>query len=179
MKNQNISVQYQIPVLMLGFICLAYGIGSYLLRWGWNLSWPSANPISLHGLILSGGLPWIVGATLMTIASIIFGIATAHMFYHQQALFALTLLMSGISWVFTNILWISYLSIEQVAPWWIAFIVLLVACERLELSSIRPSQAFSKIIFKLIITLLLVGSALTPFSNNLNLQHHSVALSGQ
>lgn len=212
MKNQSLSVQYRIPVLMVAFVCLAFGIGGGLLRLGWNFPWQRTSLVSLHGpLMVCGflgavitleravaigkrwaylgpfsvalgglslilGLPWVIIAILMTIASIIFGIATAHIFYRQQALFTLTLLLSSISWLLGNILWINGLSISQVAPWWIAFLVLTIAGERLELSRILPPSLISKNIFMLITFIFLIGAVLATLSKNLNVQTLSAAL---
>lgn len=55
MSKQNLSVKYRIPMLVAGFICLAFGIASGLLRLGWNFPLPSANLASFHGPLMVCG----------------------------------------------------------------------------------------------------------------------------
>ena len=212
MNSQNLSVQYRIPMLAAGFICLAFGIGIGLLRLGWNFPLPSNGLAVFHGpLMVCGflgtvialeravaigqrwaylgpfsaalgglsfitGLPWLIGVALVTIASVVLGIATTQIFIRQNALFTLTLLLGSISWLLGNILWLGGLSIAQVAPWWISFLVLTIAGERLELSRFLPPSLISKIVFMLIITLFLIGAVLATLSKDLNVQMLSAAL---
>ena len=212
MSNQNLSVPYRIPMLVVAFICIAFGIGSGLLRLGWNFPLPSTSLVVFHGplmvcgflgtvialeravaigqrwaylgplsaalggLSLIVGLPWLIGAVLVTIASAILCITTMQIFIRQRAIFTLTLLLGSISWLLGNILWLGGLSITQVAPWWIGFLVLTIAGERLELSRFLPPSISSRIIFMLIITLLLIGAVLATLSKDLNVQVLSAAL---
>jgi len=210
--NQNLSVQYRVPILVLGFICLAFGIDSGLLRLGWNFPLPSASLVSFHGpLMICGflgtvisleravaighrraylsplfsalgglaliiGLTWTIGAALVTIASVILSIATAHILNRQKALFTLILLLASLSWLIGNLLWMAGLNISQVVPWWIGFLVLTIAGERLELSRFMPLSLNSKIVFILIIILFLIGDVLATLPRDLNVQVLSVAL---
>ncbi len=212
MTSANLSVQYRIPMLMAGFICLALGIGSGLLRLGWNFPLPSAYLAGLHGplmvcgflgtvisleravaisqrwaylgplsaavggLALITGWPWFIGAALITIASVILGIATAQIFLRQPALFTLTLLLGSLSWLLGNLLWMGGLGITQVIPWWIGFLVLTIAGERLELSRFLPPSFKSKVAFMAIISLFLLGAVLATVSKVPNVQTLSAAL---
>lgn len=208
----NLSVQYRIPMLMVGFVSLAFGIGSGLLRLGWNFPLPSAGLTAFHGpLMVCGflgtvisleravaighrwaywgplsaalggmafitGLPWHIGAALVAIASVVLGIASAHIFFRQRALFTLTLLLGSLSWLLGNLLWLGGLGIAQVAPWWIGFLVLTIAGERLELSRFLPPSSSSKIAFMVIIALFLLGAVSAALSNAWNVQTLSAAL---
>ena len=209
--SHNLSVQYRIPMLMVSFVSLAFGIGSGLLRLGWNFPLPSADLVGFHGplmvcgflgtvisleravaisqrwaylgpfsatlggLALITGLPWFIGAALVTIASAILGIATAQIFLRQRALFTLTLLLGSLSWLLGNLLWLGGLSIAQVTPWWIGFLVLTIAGERLELSRFLPPSSSSKTAFIAIITLFLIGAISATLSKDLNVQTLSAA----
>jgi uncharacterized membrane protein YeaQ/YmgE (transglycosylase-associated protein family) len=212
MNNQNLSVQYRIPILMVGFICLAFGIGSGLLRLGWNFPLPSNGLAAFHGPLLVCGflgtvialeravaigqrwaylgpisaalgglslmteLPWLVGVALVTIASVVLSVATAHIFIRQRALFTLILLLGSLSWLLGNLLWLGGLGIAQIAPWWISFLVLTITGERLELSRFLPPSLGSKVVFILILTLFLIGVVLATLSSDLNVQVLSLAL---
>jgi hypothetical protein len=208
----NLSVQYRIPMLMIGFISLVLGVGSGLLRLGWNFPLSSTNLAAFHGplmvcgflgtvialeravaigqrwaylgplsaglggLTIIAGFPWHIGAGLITLASIILGVASAVIFLRQRTLFILILLLGSLSWLFGNLLWLTGFSIPQVAPWWIGFLVLTIAGERLELSRFMPPSPNSKIIFVAIIVLLLIGAALATLSSGWNVQVLSAAL---
>lgn len=212
MSNQNLSVQYRIPMLMVGFVCLAFGISSGLLRMHWSFPLPTANLTAFHGplmvcgflgtvialeravaigqrwaylgplaaalggLIFIAGLSWHIGVILWIIASIILSGATAHIFIRQRALFTLVLLLGSLSWLLGNLLWLGGLGIAQIVPWWIGFLVLTIAGERLELSRFLPPSLGSKVVFILILSLFLIGVVLATLSKDLNVQVLSLAL---
>lgn len=212
MSNQNLSVQYRIPMLVVGFICLVSGVGGGLLRLGWNFPLPSVSLVAFHGPLMVSGflgtvisleravaigkrwaylgplfsalgglaliieLTWLPGAVLVTIASVILSFAALHIFIRQRALFTLILLLGSLSWLLGNLLWLGGCGIAQVMPWWIGFLVLTIAGERLELSRFLPPSTISKIAFIAIITMFLIGAVLATLSNNLNVRVLSLAL---
>jgi hypothetical protein len=201
---QNLSVAYRIPILMTALTCLVFGIGTGLLRMGWNFPLPSASVANFHGPLMVCGflgtvisleravaigqrwaylgpltaalgglafileLNWLIGALLITIASGILTIATLYILNRQRELFTLTLLLACLSWLLGNSFWLSGIPIAQVAPWWIGFLVLTIAGERLELSRFLPSSVVSKSVFMLIVTLFLIGAFVATFSETLN-----------
>lgn len=140
--------------------------------------WAYLGPLSaaLGGVAFIAGLPWFLCTTLITIASIILSIATAQIFLRQHALFTLTLLLGSLSWLLGNFLWLSGFSVAQIIPWWIAFLVLTIAGERLELSRVLPPSFNGKIAFIAIVTLLLIGAVLATVSKVSNVQTVSAAL---
>ncbi len=208
----NLSVQYRIPMLMAGLISLVLGVGTGLLRLGWNFPLPSDNLVAFHGplmvcgflgtvisleravaigrrwaylgplsaalggLAIIAGFPWLIGAILIALASAIFSLASAIIFMRQRVLFMLILLLGSLFWLIGNLLWLSGFNIAQVAPWWIGFLILTIAGERLELSRLMQPSPNSKITFITIIALLLVGTVLATLSSGLNVQVFSLAL---
>lgn len=220
MRSPNISVQYRIPMLIAGFVCLAFGTSGGLLRLGWNPPWLPADMLTLHGpLMVCGflgavisleravaighrwaylapscaalggislivGLHWNIGIILMCAASAILSIATAQIVYRQQAVFTLTLLLGSLSWLTGNLLLLYGFNIPQIMPWWISFLVLSIAAERLELSRfLPPSYArflpptfASNAVFITLLILCVAGTVLATRSSNINVQPLSVAL---
>lgn len=140
--------------------------------------WAYLGPLSaaLGGLSMIAGLPWIIGVALMSVASSILSIATVYIFIRQRELFTLTLLLACLSWLLGNILWLSGLAIAQVVPWWIGFLVLTIAGERLELSRFLPPSLTSRTAFMLIVVIFLIGSVVATLSRDLNVRILSVAL---
>ena len=58
----DLGVPFRLPLLILGFISLATGVGTGLLRLGWALPFPPAELALLHGpLMLSGFLGTVIG----------------------------------------------------------------------------------------------------------------------
>jgi hypothetical protein len=128
------------------------------------------------GIVLIAGQPLSVGAVLFTLASIILVVASAHVFFRQRALFTFTLLLGSLSWLTGNLLWLNGHGIEQVVPWWIGFLVLTIAGERLELSRLLPPSPNGKIAFMAIVALLLAGTVAASLSTGWNAQTLSAAL---
>lgn len=163
------------PLMVCGFLGTlislerAVAIGKY---------WAYLGPISaaVGGLSFIIGLPLPIGVTLMTIASLVLSIVTVYIYIRQQALFTLTLLLGSLSWLLANVLWMVGFNITQLVPWWITFLVLTIAGERLELSRFLPPSLSSKVIFVMIITLLLIGAVIATISDGYNLQITSTAL---
>jgi hypothetical protein len=208
----NFPVRYRIPLLMAGFVSLAYGIGSGLLRMGWDFPafsatltafhgplmvcgflgtvisleravaigrrWAYLGPLlaALGGLAFIAGLPWLLGAALITTASAILCLASAHIFFRQRAMFTLTLLLGSLSWTFGNLLWVSGFHIVYVIPWWIGFLVLTIAGERLELSRVLPQSTREVTAFMAIITLYLAGAGLATTTLTGNVRVLSASL---
>ena len=58
----DLGVPFRLPLLILGFVSLATGIGTGLLRMGWAVPFPPAELALLHGpLMLSGFLGTVIG----------------------------------------------------------------------------------------------------------------------
>ena len=196
----------------MGFICLAFGIYSGLLRLGYVIPWQSDGLAFDHGtLIVSGflgtvisleravaigkrwayfgplcaalgGLSFIIGLstfvsiTLTIIAGVILSITTTYIFIHQRALFTFTLLLGSLSWLAGNMFWLNGFTSINLMPWWISFLVLTIAGERLELSRVLPPSSNSKLAFVIIIILFLTGALLATLAKSINVQMFSFAL---
>lgn len=123
-------------------------------RWAYLAPFSAA----LGGLALVAGFPWQIGAGLLAAGGVVFTAASAQMFLRQRALFTLTLLLGALCWLLGNLLWLGGLGIAQAVPWWIGFLVLTIAGERLELSRFLPPSPAGKIAFVAIIAALLAGA---------------------
>ena len=163
------------PLMVCGFLGTVISLErAVAIRQRWAYLAPLS--AALGGLTLIAGLPWIIGAVLFATASATLSIATTNLLLRQQTLFMLTLLLGSLSWLFGNLLWLSGLVVAQVMPWWIGFLVLTIAGERLELSRFLPPSFNSKIVFVVIITVFLLGAVLATASEVLNVQMMSAAL---
>ncbi|WP_343415215.1 hypothetical protein [Candidatus Amarolinea dominans] len=151
------------PFMICGFlgtlICLERAVGL-------NRSWAYAAPLAaaLGGLALLLGLPMPVAPLLLLLASLVLTIIFVAI-YRLRPDSASAVMGSGAAlWVVGNLLWLLGSPLASVVPWWVGFLVVTVAGERLELSRIlmlRPGIMRS---FLLIIALFVAGLALSLFN---------------
>jgi hypothetical protein len=163
------------PLMVSGFLGTvislerAVAIGK---RWAYLGSLCTA----LGGLSFIVGLSTLIGVALTTIASVTLSIATTYIFIRQRELFTFTLLLGSLSWLLGNLFWLNGFPSIHLMPWWISFLVLTIAGERLELSRVLPPSSNSKLVFVLIITLFLIGVLVATLASNINVQILSIAL---
>jgi len=129
------------PLMIGGFLGTLVGLERAI---GTARPWAYAAPAAsaAGAVLLVFGTTGTAGALLITVAS---GIVTAVFIVivrAQPSLFAATMLAGSASWLIGNALWIGGDAIFRVVFWWIAFLVLTIAGERLELNRLlRPAGA--------------------------------------
>ena len=96
--------------------------------------------------------PWLyAGAGAVLLA------ATLVILAKQFALFTFTLALGALSWLAGSMLWATGWAVHEVVPWWIAFLVLTIAGERLELSRLRAPSPAAVRIFAALLAAIVVG----------------------
>ena len=122
--------------------------------------WAYAAPLAA-GLatlaLLAGSEPaarwfYVAGAAVLLAATLV-------ILKRQFALFTLTLAIGASAWLAGSLLWAAGLAVHEVAPWWIAFLVLTIAGERLELSRLRPPSPVAVRVFAALLAACLAGLA--------------------
>lgn len=109
-------------------------------------------------LALVSGAPVEFGAGLYTAASVALTGSSLLIVLRQPALFTGALLFGALAWLAGNVLWLTGQSVPDVTGWWLAFLILTIAGERLELSRVMPQRRGSEVLFLFAIGLLAVGS---------------------
>jgi hypothetical protein len=114
--------------------------------------WPYVAPL-LAGL---GGIAAIAGsataaAALMLAASLVLVAASADILRRQPALFTFTIAAGAACWAIGNLLWLLGAPVHGVVGWWLAFPVLTIAGERLELTRFLPPSPAASRAFVLIL----------------------------
>ena len=91
---------------------------------------------ALGGLVLLSGLSWTWGGRLLLVGSVglaaVFGVIVRR----HTAVYTVTMAVGAAAWLVGNGLWLAGRPIYAVVPWWVAFLVLTIAGERLELSRV-------------------------------------------
>lgn len=206
-----VPAPFRILFLIGGFVCLAFGVASGLMRVGWSLPALSGNIATLHGpLMISGFLgtvisleravatrqPWAymgplsaaaggftllngmhwLGSSLIFLASLAMLLVSANIYRRQRAMFTFTLLLGSAYWVIGNLLWLNEFAFAQIIPWWMGFLILTIAGERLELTRLLPPSRYGNLLFIGIVAILLCGSIATSLSATANFIAFSTAI---
>jgi hypothetical protein len=121
-------------------------------------TWAYLGPL-VSGL---GGVAAIVGsialaAWLFFAGSLVLLAASVDILRRQMALFTLTLTVGALCWSAGNALWAAGSSVHEVVNWWLAFPILTIAGERLELSRFLPASPAAKRVFAAIIGVIVLG----------------------
>jgi hypothetical protein len=113
---------------------------------------------ALGTLALLGGAPDRLGAAAYVLAAAALSAATAVVVVRQPAVFTATLALGALSWLAGTALWLAGHAVPEVAGWWLGFLVLTIAGERLELSRLMAPRRGSAALFALVVALLLGGA---------------------
>jgi hypothetical protein len=121
-------------------------------------TWTYLGPL-LAGL---GSIAAIAGATstatwLFVAGSCLLLAATLDIFRRQTALFTFTLTLGALCWPVGNALWAAGATVYVAAPWWLAFLILTIGGERLELSRFMPPSPVAKAMFVAILVAISAG----------------------
>ncbi|MBI2715923.1 MAG: hypothetical protein HYX37_15940 [Rhizobiales bacterium] len=122
-------------------------------RW-WAYAAPALSAIGAVALI--AGAPAFVGIVFL-LAGIALTVNSGAVVVRQPALFTIVLTVAAACWVGGTLVWIKGAPASEVAGWWLAFLVLTIAAERLELSRLLSPPRSSQLTFILSAALIIIG----------------------
>jgi hypothetical protein len=99
------------------------------------------------------------GAWLLLAGSAVLLGASIDVLRRQRALFTLTLVLGAACWVVGNLAWALGATVFGVVTWWLAFLILTIAGERLELSRFLPPSPVARRAFVAILVVIFAGLA--------------------
>ncbi len=122
--------------------------------------WAYAAPVlsALGTIALLAGAPPSSGAIFYLAAAGILAIASGLIVRVQPAVFTVALLFGALSWGTGSVLWLAGKEIPSVVGWWIAFLLLTIAGERLEMSRLLPPRRGSQVLFTISVALIVAGA---------------------
>lgn len=123
-------------------------------RW-WAYSAPALSAIGAAALVV--GAPALAGAAFL-FAGVALTFNSATVVARQPALFTVVLTVAAACWVAGTLLWIMGAPAAVVAGWWLSFLVLTVAAERLELSRLLSPPRLSQFTFAAAVGLIIAGA---------------------
>ncbi len=145
------------PLLICGLFGTLIGLErAVAMGGGWIFAAPLAS--GLGSLALLVGLPTQIVAAAYALSAAVLATGCFLITLRQPALFTGALIFGALAWLVGNLLWMTGSSIPDVVGWWLAFLVVTVAAERLELSRLLPPMRDSEAHFLFSLGLTLAGA---------------------
>ncbi len=144
------------PLMVVGFLGTVIGLerAVALQRW-WAYGIPVLSVLSaLSGVI--GGPPQLA-ASLAAVASLLMVAVFITLYSQYPSEHFIIMALSGLAWFAGNVLWFTEAAVFVFVPWWVAFLVLMIAGERLELSRLRQLAPLIRFAFHASVAVLLIG----------------------
>lgn len=131
----------------------------------------------------TGGLSLIYGNTPLAmtglaLGAVVFIIASLQVLQKLFAMFTVTLKIGADCWLIGTLVWWSTGSLWLATPWWISFLVITIAGERLELTRFLPTPPIAKGLFGVAIGLILLGASIAMAVESIGLKIFSAGLLG-
>lgn len=144
------------PLMISGFLGTLITLErAVAMKQKWMYLSPLLSGLGWLVTILIKGLP--LGPVMLTLASLGGAAILAEIVRREFALHTVTMLLGALAWFTGNILWLSGWQIHQVVFFWMAFLVLTIAGERLELSRVLRPSRIQQILFAGIVVIFLAG----------------------
>ena len=129
--------------------------------------WAYLAPIlsALGTIVLLAGASSPVGATFYLVAAGVLAIVSGFIVRAQPAVFTVALLFGALSWGTGSLMSLAGEDIPSVVGWWIAFLLLTVAGERLEISRVLQQRRGGLLLFVISVALIVAGAGIGLASN--------------
>jgi hypothetical protein len=147
------------PLMLCGFFGAVIGLERAVAL---AKPWAYVAPVcaGLGGLLLLLGQPALLAGGFFAAAGSVLLAGSAWIHYRQRELYTLTLALGAASWLLGNLLWWLGSPMASVIGWWMGFLVLTIAGERLELSRFLPPSPVAARIFGALVSMLLLSAAM-------------------
>jgi len=129
-------------------------------RW-WAYGAPAVSAVG--ALLLFVGSP-AVAAAIFLAASLLLTFDSLVVVVRQRALFTVMLAVAAACWGVGTLAWLASGGLADAVGWWLAFLVLTIAAERLELSRLLAPPPLSQATFVAAVLLILAGAARAEFA---------------
>lgn len=141
-------------------------------------SWAYAAPAcaGLGGVLLLAGAPVVIVQGLLSLAALVLTLGCIQVMVRQTALFTIMLGIGGLCLLAGNVLWLTGVDIHALTPWWLAFLVLTIAGERLELTRFLPVRRAAPPLFIAAAAIVLGGAVVTLWHQDAGLRVFAAGL---
>ena len=140
--------------------------------------WAYAAPVAagIGGIALLAGTPLVVTQVLTVVAAAILVAASVQVLRRLMAPFTVILAIGALCWLIGNTAWLAGGALTAAVPWWLAFLVLTIAGERLELTRFLPTPASAQRLFFAIVGGILGGAATSFWQEDTGLRLFAAGL---
>ena len=165
------------PLMASGFFGTVISLErAVALRRHWAYAAPLLSGLATVAIV--AGATSVVAPALATGGSAVMLAASATVFRQQREFFTLTLALGAVAWTAGNLVWLAGQPIYAAAPWWIVFLVLTIAGERLELSRLLPPSLRAKRVFAALTVVMLGGVLVAMLARRAGTTALGLALTG-
>ncbi len=144
------------PLMACGFLGVLIGL-ERAVGTGWRWAYAGPALVAAGTLVALAGVPGWPSPLLVTLGSLVVTAVLVRLVRIQPALFTVTMAAGGAAWVGGNLLWLARFPLSVAALWWMGFLVLTIAGERLELSRLLRLSRLAHLLFIGAATLLIAG----------------------
>jgi hypothetical protein len=150
------------PLMVSGFLGTLIGLERAV---GTGKRWAYAGPaLTATGAALALlGVPAPLPPLVITLGSAVTCAVLVTLVHLQPALFTAVIAAGGFAWLAGNLLWLLGQPIPVAVLWWVAFLVLTIAGERLELSRLLRLSQPVQMLFLASLAPLVLGAAVGPW----------------
>ncbi|MCK6624101.1 MAG: hypothetical protein L6R45_02875 [Anaerolineae bacterium] len=150
------------PLIIGGFLGTVIGVERAVAL---GRPWAYLGPLltGLGGLVLLIGMTGLPGPLLITLGSLMLVVVFGLILRLQLAPFTVTMALGALLWLVGNLLWLFGWPVYQIVLWWLGFLTLTIAGERLELNRVLRLSGKVQQLFQLAVAIFLVGLAVTLF----------------
>jgi hypothetical protein len=144
------------PLMVVGFLGTLIGLerAVALKRW-WAYGIPVLSGLSALSALIGG--PSQLTASLAAVASLLMVAVFITLYRQYPSEHFIIMALSGVAWFAGNALWFTESAVFVFVPWWVGFLVLMIAGERLELSRLRQPTALIRFAFHAAVALIVIG----------------------
>ncbi len=120
--------------------------------------WAYAAPLfaGIGGLFAVAGAAGAAAAFFLA-GGLVFLLASLDVLRRQRAMFTVTLAAGAACWPIGTALWAAGATVHEIVAWWLAFLILTIAGERLELSRFLPPSPVARRTFGAILVVTAIG----------------------
>ena len=149
------------PLMVCGFFGVVISLErAVAIGRAWAYMAPLSAGLGAAALVHSA---FAVGAWLMVVASVLLMAASLQVLARQREGFVLVIALGAACWGIGTVLWALGAPVYRVVGWWIGFLVLTIAGERLELSRFLPPSTAARRLFGLVVAAMLAALAAWPW----------------
>lgn len=150
------------PLMVIGFLGTLIGLErAVAIDRPWVYAIPLFSALSYLALLL--GAPRQAVALLALIAASLFTAFFASLYRRQPSEHFVVMTLSAAALCVGILIWMTDAPLSEVVPWWVGFLVLMIAGERLELNRIRRPPLNVRLRFRLSVALTLLGLLVSIF----------------